>query len=138
MKNRRRLLLIRPNDYENTNDLLQAFGEVKKKVENKVMFKNIKKLHFVGIGGIGMSSIAEILLNQGFIISGSDRSLSEITRRDSAVLGMTIYEGHSSENLKDADVLVYSSAVTPDNPEVMAAVLKERYLLLREAKCLPK
>jgi UDP-N-acetylmuramate--alanine ligase len=85
------------------------------------MFKNIKKLHFVGIGGIGMSSIAEILLNQGFIISGSDRSLSEITRRLSS-LGMTVYEGHTPENLKDADVLVYSSAVTPDNPEVLAAV----------------
>jgi UDP-N-acetylmuramate--alanine ligase len=85
------------------------------------MFKNIKKLHFVGIGGIGMSSIAEILLNQGFKITGSDRSLSDVTRRLSS-LGITVYEGHSPDNLKDADVLVYSSAVTPDNPEVMAAV----------------
>jgi UDP-N-acetylmuramate--alanine ligase len=88
------------------------------------MFKNIKKLHFVGIGGIGMSSIAEILLNQGFEISGSDKSLSEITRRLNT-LGVTVYEGHSPENLKDADVLVYSSAVTPDNPEVMAAIEKK-------------
>ena len=75
------------------------------------MFKNIKKVHFVGIGGIGMSGIAEILLNQGFEISGSDRSLSEITNRLSE-LGIKIYEGHSPENLHDADVLVYSSAVT--------------------------
>ena len=75
------------------------------------MFKNIKKVHFVGIGGIGMSGIAEILLNQGFEISGSDKSLSEITQR-LAGLGIKIYEGHSPENLKDADVLVYSSAVT--------------------------
>jgi UDP-N-acetylmuramate--alanine ligase len=84
------------------------------------MFKNIRKLHFVGIGGIGMSSIAEILLSQGFKISGSDRSLSEITRRLIS-LGVDVFEGHSPDNLKDADVLVYSSAVTPDNPEVMAA-----------------
>jgi UDP-N-acetylmuramate--alanine ligase len=84
------------------------------------MFKNIKKVHFVGIGGIGMSGIAEILLSQGFEVSGSDRALSEITNRLSS-LGMTIYEGHSPENLKDADVLVYSSAVNLDNPEVKAA-----------------
>lgn len=84
------------------------------------MFKNIKKVHFVGIGGIGMSGIAEILLSQGFEISGSDRALSDITKRLSE-LGMTIYEGHSPENLRDADVLVYSSAVNRDNPEVIAA-----------------
>ena len=66
------------------------------------MFKNIKKVHFVGIGGIGMSGIAEILLNQGFEVSGSDKSLSEITRRLSD-LGMKIYEGHSAENLKEQD-----------------------------------
>ncbi|MGA8264949.1 MAG: UDP-N-acetylmuramate--L-alanine ligase [Ignavibacteriaceae bacterium] len=84
------------------------------------MFKNIKKVHFVGIGGIGMSGIAEILLNRGFEISGSDKSLSEVTKRLSD-LGIKVYEGHSPENLKDADVLVYSSAVTPDNPEVQAA-----------------
>lgn len=85
------------------------------------MFKNIKKVHFVGIGGIGMSGIAEILWNQGFEISGSDKSLSEVTDRLEK-LGMKIYEGHSAENLKDADVLVYSSAVTLDNPEVKAAI----------------
>jgi UDP-N-acetylmuramate--alanine ligase len=85
------------------------------------MFRNFKKLHFVGIGGIGMSSIVEILLNQGFVISGSDRALSEVTRRLTS-LGVTITEGHSPDNVKDADVLVYSSAVTLDNPEVMAAI----------------
>jgi UDP-N-acetylmuramate--alanine ligase len=88
------------------------------------MFKNIKKVHFVGIGGIGMSGIAEILLNQGFEVSGSDKSLSEITKRLSD-LGITIYEGHSPDNLKDTDVLVYSSAVTLDNPEVQAAVARK-------------
>jgi UDP-N-acetylmuramate--alanine ligase len=85
------------------------------------MFKNIKKVHFVGIGGIGMSGIAEILLSQGFIVSGSDKSKSEVTDRLES-LGIKVYEGHSPENLKDADVLVYSSAVHTDNPEVQAAI----------------
>ena len=88
------------------------------------MFKNIRKVHFVGIGGIGMSGIAEILLNQGFEITGSDKSLSEVTKRLSD-LGIKIYEGHSRENLKDADVLVYSSAVTIDNPEVKEAIARK-------------
>src|ERR1035437_6911331 len=85
------------------------------------MFKNIKKVHFVGIGGIGMSGIAEILLSQGFEISGSDRALTDITKRLSDI-GIKIYEGHSSDNLNNADVLVYSSAVNIDNPEVKAAI----------------
>ncbi len=85
------------------------------------MFKNIKKVHFVGIGGIGMSGIAEILLSQGFIISGSDKSKSEVTDRLES-LGIKVYEGHSAENLRDIDVLVYSSAVHTDNPEVQAAI----------------
>jgi UDP-N-acetylmuramate--alanine ligase len=84
------------------------------------MFKSIRKIHFVGIGGIGMSGIAEILLNQGFEVSGSDLNLTEITKR-LAELGAEIHEGHSPDNVKDADVLVYSSAVVPDNPEVKAA-----------------
>ncbi|MEP0860794.1 MAG: UDP-N-acetylmuramate--L-alanine ligase [Ignavibacterium sp.] len=85
------------------------------------MFKNIKKVHFVGIGGIGMSGIAEILWNQGFEVSGSDKSLTDVTDRLEK-LGIKIYEGHSAENLKDVDVLVFSSAVTVDNPEVKAAI----------------
>jgi len=84
------------------------------------MFKNIKNIHFVGIGGIGMSGMAEILLNQGFTISGSDKTLTEITER-LADLGMKIYEGHKASNVEEVDVLVYSSAVTEDNPEVTEA-----------------
>ena len=95
-----------------------------------MMFRNIKKVHFVGIGGIGMSGIAEILLNQGFEVSGSDRSLSEVTDRLKK-LGAIIYEGHTPENLKDADVLVYSSAVTTDNPEVTSAVEKNIPIIKR-------
>jgi len=84
------------------------------------VFKSIKKIHFVGIGGIGMSGIAEILINQGFEVSGSDLHLTEVTKRLEEI-GAKIYEGHSPENVKDVDVLVYSSAVIPDNPEVRAA-----------------
>ena len=94
------------------------------------MFKNIKKVHFVGIGGIGMSGIAEILLNQGFEISGSDRALTDITDRLEK-LGIKIYEGHKPENLKDVDVLVYSSAVTTDNPEVKAAIERKIPIIKR-------
>ncbi len=102
------------------------------------MFKNIKKVHFVGIGGIGMSGIAEILLNQGFEISGSDRALTEITNRLSS-LGMKIYEGHSANNLDEADVLVYSSAVTIDNPEIQAAIERKIPIIKRSemlAECM--
>ena len=89
------------------------------------MFKNFKKIHFVGIGGIGMSSIAEVLLSQGFKISGSDKSLSDVTKRLSEV-GVEVFEGHSAENIReDVDVLVYSSAVDTENSEVRAAMNKK-------------
>ena len=88
-----------------------------------MMMNTIKRVHFVGIGGIGMSGLAEILLSHGFEVSGSDMALSEITE-SLGKKGITIYEGHSAENLKDVDVLVYSSAVHTDNPEIIAA--KER------------
>ncbi|MBF8295830.1 MAG: murC [Bacteroidetes bacterium] len=85
------------------------------------MFSSIKKIHFVGIGGIGMSGIAEILLDQGFHVSGSDRGLSEVTERLQK-LGADIFEGHRAENIvENVDVLVYSSAVSLDNPEVLEA-----------------
>lgn len=84
----------------------------------------IKRIHFVGIGGIGMSGIAEILLNQGFEISGSDLMESEITDRLKS-LGVKIYKGHQKENLADVDVLVYSSAVNQVNPEVQEAIEKK-------------
>jgi len=83
----------------------------------------IKKVHFVGIGGIGMSGIAEILISRGFKVSGSDMNLTEVTERLEE-LGAKIYKGHSAENIKDVDVLVYSAAVKQDNPELIEA--KER------------
>jgi UDP-N-acetylmuramate--alanine ligase len=83
-------------------------------------FANIRHIHFTGIGGIGMSGIAEILLNQGFAVSGSDLSSTDITQR-LASLGATIHTGHAPENVAGADVLVYSSAVSADNPELVEA-----------------
>jgi len=77
-------------------------------------------IHFVGIGGIGMSGIAELLLNLGYKVSGSDIKSSDITRRLKK-LGGIIFEGHSEDQLCEADVVVTSSAVRTDNPEVVAA-----------------
>jgi UDP-N-acetylmuramate--alanine ligase len=84
------------------------------------MFRKIQKIHFVGIGGIGMSGIAELLLNLGYKVTGSDLRQSAITHR-LAVLGGTIYDGHAAENIQDANVVVTSSAVRPDNIEVVEA-----------------
>src|SRR5512145_1703919 len=82
------------------------------------------QIHFVGIGGIGMSGIAEVLLNLGYAVSGSDLRESDTTRR-LASLGGRIYVGHAAENVQDADVVVISSAVRKDNPEVVAARAKK-------------
>jgi UDP-N-acetylmuramate--alanine ligase len=78
------------------------------------------QIHFVGIGGIGMSGIAEVLLNLGYAVSGSDLKESETTRR-LASLGGRIFLGHAAENLTDVDVVVTSTAVRKENPEVVAA-----------------
>jgi UDP-N-acetylmuramate--alanine ligase len=84
------------------------------------MLGKIRKIHFVGIGGIGMSGIAEVLLNLGFKVSGSDVKASPITDRLEK-LGARISEGHSAANVGDAQVVVVSSAVSPDNPELTEA-----------------
>ncbi len=81
----------------------------------------IKNIHFVGIGGIGMSGIAEVLLNLGYKISGSDLRASEMTERLER-LGATISIGHRVENVSRADVVVYSSAVRSANPEIVSAL----------------
>ena len=84
-------------------------------------FGKIRHVHMVGIGGIGMSSIAEVLLRRGYRVTGSDLSLSETTERLEEQ-GATIYEGHAAEQIGDAHVVVYSSAVDPDtNPETVRA-----------------
>ena len=84
------------------------------------MFAKIQRIHFVGIGGIGMSGIAEVLLNLGYKISGSDLKSSAVMQR-LAALGATISEGHRAENIAGAEVVVVSSAVPPDNPEIVEA-----------------
>lgn len=83
-------------------------------------FGKVKNVYFVGIGGIGMSGIAELLLNSGFGVAGSDLVPSDITAK-LARQGAIIHTGHAAENLGDADVLVYSSAVNEENPEVAEA-----------------
>jgi UDP-N-acetylmuramate--alanine ligase len=99
------------------------------------MFSSIKKLHFIGIGGIGMSGIAEILLDQGFKISGSDRALSEVTERLQN-LGAVTFEGHRASNIAhDVDTVVYSSAVQPDNPEILEAQ-RRKIPIVRRAEML--
>ncbi|NOR09930.1 MAG: UDP-N-acetylmuramate--L-alanine ligase [Desulfovibrionaceae bacterium] len=85
------------------------------------MYKKTKQIHFVGIGGIGMSGIAELLLNLGYKVSGSDLRESDITRRLSE-LGGVVHQGHNAEWIAGADVVVTSSAVQKDNPEVISAV----------------
>ena len=94
------------------------------------MFRKVNKVHFVGIGGIGMSGIAELLLNLGFSISGSDLNDSEIIRNLRSK-GAMIFEGHHAKNLGDCEVLVYSSAVPEDNPELIAAREKKVPIIKR-------
>jgi UDP-N-acetylmuramate--alanine ligase len=85
-----------------------------------VSFRNFQRIHLVGIGGIGMSGIAEVLLTLGYSVSGSDTKLSTLTERLEN-LGATIYEGHKAANVQGAHVVVTSSAIRSDNPEVAEA-----------------
>src|SRR5437764_8577692 len=89
------------------------------------MFAKIQRIHFVGIGGIGMSGIAEVLLTLGFKVSGSDLKRSSVTDRLSN-LGALTFEGHRAENITGAEVVVTSSAIARENPEVVAA--RERHI----------
>lgn len=84
------------------------------------MKHKVNNIHFVGIGGIGMSGIAEVLINLGFNVSGSDLANNETTQR-LAGFGAKLYQNHAQENLGDADVVVVSTAVSAENPEVVAA-----------------
>ncbi|MBF0161238.1 MAG: UDP-N-acetylmuramate--L-alanine ligase [Magnetococcales bacterium] len=98
------------------------------------MYEKIRTLHFVGIGGIGMSGIAEVLLNLGYRISGSDLSDNASVQRLRA-MGATLYLGHAEENVRDVDVVVHSSAVTFNNPELQAA-RRRRIPIARRAEML--
>jgi UDP-N-acetylmuramate--alanine ligase len=82
--------------------------------------RRIKRIHFIGIGGAGMGGIAEVLVNQGYIVSGSDQVESAMTMRLKS-LGIAVYKGHAAENINEADVAVYSTAIPAENPELLAA-----------------
>jgi UDP-N-acetylmuramate--alanine ligase len=88
------------------------------------MLGKIRNIHFVGIGGIGMSGIAEVLLNLGFQVSGSDLKATPVTER-LAGLGARIFEGHAASHTTEAQVVVVSSAVPPDNPEIQEAYKRQ-------------
>ncbi len=98
------------------------------------MFRNTRHIHFVAIGGVGMSGLAEILLNLGFQVSGSDLRATTTTAR-LARLGATVYLGHAAEQVAGADVVVYSSAVTGANAE-LAAARQQRIPVIRRADML--
>ncbi|WP_196594409.1 UDP-N-acetylmuramate--L-alanine ligase [Pectinatus sottacetonis] len=85
------------------------------------MLENIKKVHFVGIGGVGMSAIADVLWEKGYKVSGSDLNSSDIVT-NLAQKGIKIYKNHAEENIRDSDIVVISSAISRDNPEVAAAI----------------
>jgi UDP-N-acetylmuramate--alanine ligase len=89
-------------------------------IQGRKMFERYRVIHFIGIGGIGMSGIAEVLYNLGYEVTGSDLKDSETVERLRG-MGMKVYIGHRPENINSAHVVVISSAVRPDNPEVMEA-----------------
>ena len=92
--------------------------------------RRINKLHFVGIGGAGMCGVAEVLLNQGYKISGSDLKESRNTVR-LASMGAEIFFGHDAKNVENADVVVYSSAIDERNPEIKKAIKDSKPLIAR-------
>ena len=85
-----------------------------------INLSEFKKIHCIGIGGIGLSAIAEILMSRGYQMTGSDMKASEITDKLTAD-GATIYFGHRAENVEDAELIIYSAAVGKDNPELIRA-----------------
>lgn len=99
------------------------------------MFKRYQHIHFIGIGGIGMSGIAELLLNLGYKVSGSDLKTSDLTKR-LQTLGAVIYSGHDPSHLTGADVVVVSSAVSEENPELDAARKLPKVPVIRRAEML--
>ncbi len=87
--------------------------------EDKII-ENVKKIHFIGIGGSGMCPLAEILHSKGYILTGSDNNESDPLKRIKA-LGIKVYMGHNAENVKGAELIVYSAAISEDNPEIVEA-----------------
>src|SRR5687767_8526845 len=92
------------------------------------------KLHFIGIGGIGMSGIAEVLVDLGYSVSGSDLSSSSVTE-NLKKKGATIFQGHAASNVQDATLVIYSSAIDPKNPE-FAQASEMKIPMIRRAEML--
>ncbi|WP_337880187.1 UDP-N-acetylmuramate--L-alanine ligase [Rheinheimera sp.] len=102
--------------------------------QKKLAMRRVERIHFVGIGGAGMGGIAEVLLNEGYKVSGSDISSNPVVERLTA-LGAQIFIGHAADNIQGASVVVVSSAIKTDNPEV-ATALEQRIPLVRRAEML--
>ncbi len=96
--------------------------------------RRIDGMHFVGIGGVGMGGIAEVMINLGYSVSGSDTSRNALVKRLQS-LGARVFQGHSAENVEGVDVVIVSSAISEDNPEVMAA-RQNRIPVIRRAEML--
>ncbi len=111
--------------------MVKSRGAVQAEVRR---MRSIRRIHFVGIGGAGMSGIAEVLLNLGYEVTGSDLKASAVTERLES-FGATVFIGHQAENIEQADVLVVSSAVNTSNPEV-ASALERRIPVVPRAEML--
>lgn len=109
-------------------------GDMMKAAYSIPEMRRIRRIHFVGIGGAGMCGIAEVLLNQGYTISGSDLTQGSTTERLEQ-LGARIVFGHHAEHISDADVVVVSTAINPENPELVAAS-EHRIPVIRRAEML--
>lgn len=90
-------------------------------MEQNVFFSNFNKIHFIGIGGVSMSGLAKYCLSKGFTVTGSDKAISNETRK-LVSLGAKVFKGHKRQNAQGAELIVYSSAVAPSNPELSYAV----------------
>jgi UDP-N-acetylmuramate--alanine ligase len=94
------------------------------------MYKKIKRIHLIGVGGIGMSGLAELLLGQGYEVSGSDLNLGD-TAKSLLNKGVKVLKGHESSHVYGAELVVYSSAIRPENPELVAAKENQIPTILR-------
>lgn len=106
-----------------------------KRFETQPVFGKTRHIHMVGIGGIGMSGMAEILIHRGYKVTGSDGALSDTTRRLEE-LGATIFEGHAADQIEGADVVVYTSAVKAEENEETRAALEQRIPTIKRAEML--
>lgn len=94
------------------------------------MYNKVNKIHLIGIGGIGMSAIAELLLREGYQVSGSDLKANEIVK-GLVSRGVKFYQGHNKENVLDTELVVYSSAITSENPEMVQALAQQTPVIPR-------